>query len=1842
MQERKVVVSRFLVASRLFPKQKKSVKERAEEFVAAQREVSAYPFSPGVSVKSLYGVKSVAADNKEKRKKAKSKMRRIGAGIYDPNAKQKPGQYFQPFPLPFNKDGQMGDVANMGWMDPPKAMDPKTLADDYKKYLISKRDATKPIIGIRTVKKNARTGAYEQKALGRTIGRTLGNIGQAAARAVGIVIDGDGRFRCPPGVPAANQFTDEVGSNCFDFSPLVARKLIEIAQRTGQQLRQNLDKIDSSAPTERLSSGGRVMTGRAGAVYAYLKSGGRMPDDTPGKLIILGPDGKPISAEILDEAEDIKKAKKRAKELRRAEKDVADAMASAEPIDPARYEDVFEEEFRRQLPRATSSEIKKLAQLAAQRARAQDEIYRQQNVVFEMIEREFPDFKLDRSSAYSINTGLAALMSRLQEKGLNTDFSELFGEGFRSGASEKEIIDSIKEHQSEILGMSIFSIINKIRKKQIEGIIPRNIDDPKEEEKLKEELKRLGINVNFLTIEPELKRKIRKGIDSGATPGEVFPDSELLRNIYRAVAQTNTQALTYESGHLISIARMFEEEPTAVREISKVFLSVSKDNNATMGVNREGRLEYSISVGKMMAENTVLSFDDGPSKFVGVVGGGGTEVAKLQEIAKVVSAEAKKELIDKYFGELHKFADVIAKYEEDSTGLGQLEEIARFFGNLAFGQFVSSHEVVHGRQYLIVAAILKNQFGLTNEEAFSRVFEAMTSGYTDEFGRVHSFAALMNPKYIRNAIENYPEILRIMIDSNTGGGYPMDHFWATWALRSLIESKDKRKTIKELERMMLFNDDGTPRNKDSSIHQGLSKILKMYSDDDLDIENNSQLTELMEREAATTILELQADIGAAVSMGLIPMTPEIEAFLSPLVDDSIGPEGRKNILKDMGDLAKRIMPRVEEDEKAAKKLRWRKLVIEAAEEADVWFARGQKIGEKIFRSGRDSDSDILKSGLSSTAMYSGRRQASRWGGALRNYVLETATDEQKKVLESDWRKKQWAKPTSTQLASFNLSMDTDGSETVAMLDKEIIPFADLVEKSKLPNGVAVEIIVPAGSVGMPGDDIGGARFELSRHFTAVIKTDEDLGLVGISDGPASKYVGEEQRVIINVPEGFSGLPDFTPGTDKGEVGSMILPPGEIEIVGRLSDGSVVAMAVSQSNALDSLAPFEASLRQIIQSNSESDIQKLNAQKALNRIENRRNVSRVMAARLASGREKTNEQRDVTVVPKEIAPNTRRIKERMSAQGIRFGKALRDVTDKLREASLEERRTRPSSFIVEGDKFAFERPEEAKIRVNKAIDNAIEQIKVGKFPGLSPEVAEIMKDKSREQIRTILVDTIKKQIKGMDKRPRFRIRGAPFPGIEDSRRSPLMGFLKTGKWMTTYEVQGDSQAASAPEQRKKMDLLLGIPEKTDNSLRPAHGFFLHVDELEFIERAKKERAMNIKIQYPDEEVDLNALQPTPGAGLRGNIFEGKIVDSVSAEYGYSEIILKPETSQRSVLTFGDSYSGMRTPVGFDGTETDDELLEAAILHRGDALVATSGFSSDTQQLRIASLIEASVSRNHAHVTHPSENLGSSMFGGGGNRYYTEAIVAGSFNMSDVEEIRIDEEFQERSMRVRPIKPSEVDSRVIKNAFDGYITKSDADKIAEIIKNADGKYSTKLVTELREDLAYRANLVEELKQRQAIRQMVADAMNRQVQQRFGVMQELPKITFVSNNGKPSSSSSLPSLNPVHSDFPMTMKAGGLSEEHELLDVVRYGSVALLRGMLANEKIEVAQAAEFEALKPQMASQKLGSPTRFSSNATKVAKREPSRLQRQIAVEMQGMLTKAEPSSMPSFVNIGKVAK
>lgn len=55
--------------------------------------------------------------------------------------------------------------------------------------------------------------------LGPNIGGGANNIGAAAARAAGIIVDDNGRLRCPAGGPTAEEFTDMQMSNCIISTP---------------------------------------------------------------------------------------------------------------------------------------------------------------------------------------------------------------------------------------------------------------------------------------------------------------------------------------------------------------------------------------------------------------------------------------------------------------------------------------------------------------------------------------------------------------------------------------------------------------------------------------------------------------------------------------------------------------------------------------------------------------------------------------------------------------------------------------------------------------------------------------------------------------------------------------------------------------------------------------------------------------------------------------------------------------------------------------------------------------------------------------------------------------------------------------------------------------------------------------------------------------------------------------------------------------------------------------------------------------------------------------------------------------------------------------------------------------------------------------------------------------------------------------------------------------------------------------------------------------------------------------------------------------------------------------
>lgn len=146
---------------------------------------------------------------------------------YDPKATMKPGQILK---LHVTAQEMMapGDEPNFGWVDPPQLMSQAEISE-----MVAKR-GKRPKIIVREFDVDPRTGGpveesrrdIEVKSLGKRIGHGGRSLIGRVARGRGLMVDDLGKFRCPPGTPNANQFTDITGSTCF--KPLaIARGIID-------------------------------------------------------------------------------------------------------------------------------------------------------------------------------------------------------------------------------------------------------------------------------------------------------------------------------------------------------------------------------------------------------------------------------------------------------------------------------------------------------------------------------------------------------------------------------------------------------------------------------------------------------------------------------------------------------------------------------------------------------------------------------------------------------------------------------------------------------------------------------------------------------------------------------------------------------------------------------------------------------------------------------------------------------------------------------------------------------------------------------------------------------------------------------------------------------------------------------------------------------------------------------------------------------------------------------------------------------------------------------------------------------------------------------------------------------------------------------------------------------------------------------------------------------------------------------------------------------------------------------------------------------------------------------
>ena len=164
--------------------------------------------------------------------------------------------------------------ANFGWIKTEKDIDFQAAQKKRKekpqlqftKYQVSKKtgdvipdsevniDMAYPHLGLSRAqrrKKNNYISNPKMEFKAGLPGRSLesrvpgGNLLARTAGRFGIMRDAANKFRCPPGTPAANQFTDHLGSNCFGVSAERAAKFI--AEKISDLMKVNDDSISLSS-----------------------------------------------------------------------------------------------------------------------------------------------------------------------------------------------------------------------------------------------------------------------------------------------------------------------------------------------------------------------------------------------------------------------------------------------------------------------------------------------------------------------------------------------------------------------------------------------------------------------------------------------------------------------------------------------------------------------------------------------------------------------------------------------------------------------------------------------------------------------------------------------------------------------------------------------------------------------------------------------------------------------------------------------------------------------------------------------------------------------------------------------------------------------------------------------------------------------------------------------------------------------------------------------------------------------------------------------------------------------------------------------------------------------------------------------------------------------------------------------------------------------------------------------------------------------------------------------------------------------------------------------------------
>jgi hypothetical protein len=1251
-------LTRMLVSKKFAPP--KSADERALEFLASKKEIVSKSFDAELSVKALgknTGKKPPSADNKEKRKKGKGPNKRFGLAVFDPNAKKKTGQIFIPWIAQWGRTGS-DEYPNFGWIDPIKELKPNQT--NARMFQASEKKKNGVSVTYSDVVRNPRTGEFDTKSLGRTIGQLVpgGEIATRAASALGLWQDAAGKLRCPPGVPAANQFTDSSGSNCFDITEGMASRLLRSAINQGMSLLDDMSLLNEaiSRPTVRdgrgmierereleslreMLSGSSVVRGLASAKPRREFTNGErtvwLPADDMDLITEAAIDGFKPTGRVDTPAptRPIIKVDAVPEEPKSADDLIGPDSLPISRIDAKS----FAEEVRARVldahPDITPEELNRIVMLAEQKARMTDAMNGRIDVALQLMKDLGID--VDPSSPQSVSAGFMRAMDELSKSGWDINFENTLWTDVDRTLSREE---QVAQHHANVLNMIVQNMV-----KDPEGTL---------EARDASVVKRLWAGLSKKKKE-EAVRNATMAYLNGDAPETLKTDLE--KALHRNMAHRMNNYLAAEHGFMLGMLAEHKMNPGKAELLKRVGVMDPMDPRnegieAMVIPDADGQISMLWNpLGMILADNPPAPKNPKAWRLYGT-SGSGLEVSKIAEVKKTVDSATKMAMLNDMLG-----GDVFDAIKTH----GYMGDIAKKHGgSIGHAMFVFQHELTHAQQYAMVMYMISHDKKGRRITTLSNVELAKLADdiITGNFPGLTMEMLFADEKAMAAVHGKVGVVMDSMVREGMSGIYPRMHLETMHILNKIMGLKDDERPgfISDLEDRFATLRERAGFDKDLTPDEQMElKILNhaIGTIRGIDEFDDEQLQNSVRTQRALMFAESAAELNAARAMGIIDPTDEkVTAALAHL--DAPMDKVAKEVVAVKESKKRKWLERLVSAVELYDELKNTEFSLEQASSGDepltINLVRRKRWreGDKIFvsedvapgvltvsleeRSGiprgfskltpegeyeplragdiRGFAEAMLRSGVEKTKPFKGRASARSHGKKMRDDLMATATPMEISAMEKTMPERMDGRIlTSPAHVSYSVAESAkirkglaSGKTFDKRIEEDIAPLLSVMDRHALDDDYTVIM-----DMDIPGREglVTGSSVEVSNMFRGII-ADKKTVLT-----PTREESGT--RMVLMLPRGTSAIPDedFMPGRNKEKsYSALLMPPGKIEVVGRQDDGTIVARLVEQASPNEVLSSMRGPLEEIIANPNISASRKMEAQKAINAIDAARSIN----------------------------------------------------------------------------------------------------------------------------------------------------------------------------------------------------------------------------------------------------------------------------------------------------------------------------------------------------------------------------------------------------------------------------------------------------------------------------------------------------------------------------------------------------------------------------------------------------------------------------------------------------------